>query len=141
LWREYVKTLDPAAQFHNPASADELARAEHDLSLHLPDDLVTLLTETNGVTGEYGLGVVWPLERIVTDNLRFRTSFRDLYMPFDGLLFFADAGNGDQFAFAVKPEGPRDEVFIWDHEDDSRRWYAASLSTYLKEWLTGERTV
>lgn len=35
---------------------------------------------------------------IVSDNPTLRTceDFRDLYMPFDPLLFFADAGNGDQ---------------------------------------------
>jgi hypothetical protein len=72
--------------------------------------------------GEYGLGVVWPVARIVNDNLRFRTSFRDLYVPFDGILFFADAGNGDQFGFAVTSAGARDDVFVWDHENDSRTW-------------------
>jgi hypothetical protein len=81
------------------------------------------------------------LERIVTDNLRFRTSFRDLYMPFQPLLFFADAGNGDQFCFPTTSSGVRDDVFVWDHENDSRTWYAASLKTYLDSWLTGKANV
>jgi SMI1-KNR4 cell-wall len=56
-------------------------------------------------------------------------------MPFDPLLFFADAGNGDQFAFLWKPR--RDEIFVWDHESDSRSWVAGSLHQYLQWWLDG----
>ncbi len=39
-------------------------------------------------------------EEIVQRNLHMRTSaaLRESYMPFENLLFFADAGNGDQFA-------------------------------------------
>jgi hypothetical protein len=29
------------------------------------------------------------------------TDFKELYMPFDCLLFFADAGNGDQFGYPI----------------------------------------
>ena len=62
-------------------------------------------------------------------------------MPFDALLFFADAGNGDQFAFPITATAARDDVFVWDHENDSRSWYAASLKSYLESWLTGSRAV
>ncbi len=46
--------------------------------------------------------------------------FANLYMPFEAMLFFADAdaGNGDQFAFVIR-DRPAD-VFVWDHETDSR---------------------
>jgi len=30
--------------------------------------------------------------------MRANVVFRESYMPFENLLFFADAGNGDQFA-------------------------------------------
>ena len=33
---------------------------------------------------------------------RANADFAELYMPFDALLFFADAGNGDQFAYAIQ---------------------------------------
>ena len=60
-------------------------------------------------------------------------------MPFDNLIFFADAGNGDQFAFPiVSGEVRQNKVFVWDHEDDSRRWVAPSLQSYLEWWLTGK---
>ena len=75
---------------------------------------------------------------IAADNVELRTTptFAELYMPFDPLLFFADAGNGDQFAFVVQPPG-RDHVFAWNHEDDSRNWVAPGLAEYLTWWLDG----
>jgi hypothetical protein len=59
--------------------------------------------------------------------------FARLYMPFQPLLFFADAGNGDQFAFVMR-DRPTD-VFVWDHESDSRQMVAPRLATYLEWWL------
>jgi hypothetical protein len=108
--------------------------------VELPADLAEVLLESNGIDGEYGLGLIWPAERIVADNRRFREyrDFRELYMPFDPLLFFADAGNGDQFAFVILDGAVRrPDVFAWDHENDSRTWVAPSLKTYLEWWLTG----
>ena len=100
MWRERVATLTEHAVFAPPADPGEIAAAEQELGGALPAALVEVLLESDGITGEHGLGLVWPLRRIVADNLAFRTSpdFRKLYMPFDPLLFFADGGNGDQFA-------------------------------------------
>ena len=100
-----------------------------------------MLKETNGVSDDYGCGHVWSTERIQQDNLQFRTfeDFKDLYMPFDCLLFFADAGNGDQFAFIqLNGEIHRRDVFAWNHENDSRTWVASSLKKYLELWLSGK---
>ncbi|MQY34015.1 hypothetical protein SRB17_19810 [Streptomyces sp. RB17] len=76
--------------------------------------------ESNGIEGEYGDGLVWSAERIASENqsLREDAELATLYMPFDPLLFFADAGNGD--LFALLPRIDRPDVFVWNHEDDSR---------------------
>lgn len=121
------------------AGAREIAEAGETLGGPLPAALAELLSETDGVDGEQGLGLIWPLRRIVGDNRSFRTKFRDAYMPFDSLLFFADAGNGDQFALVVQPA--RDGVFAWDHENDSRRWVAPDIERYLDWWLSGRLTL
>lgn len=78
-----------------------------------------ILGESDGVDGEFGLGLLSNVDRIRHDNVELRTSedFRELYMPFDGLVFFADAGNGDQFALSLSGNC---EVYVWDHENDSR---------------------
>jgi hypothetical protein len=124
------------ATFKPPAPADALASAEGTLGHSLPNDLGHVLAESDGVEGEYGLGLVWSVDRIARDNTAFRTDdqFRDLYMPFDGLVFFADAGNGDQFALSLSGNC---EVYVWDHETDSRSWVAPSVMAYLEGWMTG----
>jgi hypothetical protein len=140
MWRSQIEKLTGSAEFAPPAASAVLAALEAKLDLALPKALRALLAESNGVLGEYALGLVWPAERIVEDNLSFRlrAEFKDLYMPFDSLLFFADAGNGDQFAFAIlNGHIQRDDVFAWNHEDDSRTWVAPSLDKYLSWWLDG----
>jgi len=128
------------ASFREPATRDVIAAAEADLGAPIPDEIRELLGETNGIEGEYGLGLIWPVERIAEDNKRFRSSseFAELYLPFEGLVFFADAGNGDQFAISMR--GPRD-IYAWNHEDDSRTWVASTVLDYLRRWMTGELQV
>jgi hypothetical protein len=140
MWQELIRRLITDCEFAPPASLGRLAAAEQALGVELPGDLRSLLLESDGVLGEYGLGLVWSVERIETDNIAFRSNadFRELYMPFDHLLFFADAGNGDQFAFAILAGAVRrPDVFAWNHEDDSRTWVAPSLEKYLEWWLSG----
>jgi len=140
MWRELVEKASRKSTFHPPATRARLRAAEKSLGTALPDELESVLLESNGVLGEYDLGLVWSIERIEEDNAQFRASadFRRLYMPFDSLLFFADAGNGDQFAFAVLDGAVRrSDVYAWDHENDSRSWVAPSLKTYLEWWLSG----
>lgn len=35
----------------------------------------------------------------------------------------------------------RDDIFVWDHESDSRKWVASSLEDFLKGWIGGEISV
>ncbi|BCJ49039.1 hypothetical protein Asp14428_05140 [Actinoplanes sp. NBRC 14428] len=85
--------------------------------------------------GAWGLDAVWPVERIVRDNVEFRTfpDFKDLYAPFDDLLFFGDNGGGDHFGFV--PGDPSRGVVVWDHETDERRTVADGLADYLTRVL------
>ncbi|KPC60456.1 SMI1/KNR4 family protein [Streptomyces chattanoogensis] len=131
MWRDLVGRAYAGAGFRTPAGPAGLSAAERRLGCPLPAELAGLLRETDGVAGPYGVDTVWPLERIVEQNLHFwkDRSFAGLYMPFDALLFFGDNGGGDQFAFVRTP--PRADVFVWEHEDDSRRWVARDLRDYL----------
>ncbi len=136
-WREFVQSLTSDFAFHSSATLDEIEKVESSLGILSPDDLKSLLQESDGIVGSYGSGLIWDVERIKKDNLNFRQfpDFKDLYMPFDHLLFFADAGNGDQFAFGILNRKIRNsDIFVWNHEDDSRTWVAPSLDVYL-EWL------
>ena len=139
-WREFITNLTSDFAFHPPARLDSIVTAESSLGVAFPEVLKNLLQESDGIEGEYGLGLIWNVERITKDNLIFRQSpdFKNLYMYFDQLLFFADAGNGDQFAFAIlNGEIRNPDIFVWDHENDSRRWAAPSLDLYLEWWING----
>jgi hypothetical protein len=141
MWQEYISGLTDAGVFKEPVPVWCLNEAEKDLTVAFPEELRELLRESDGVEGEYGLALAWPLERMRHDNRHFRSNpeFRRLYMPFDCLLFFADAGNGDQFAFAILDgEVRRTDVYTWNHKDDSRTWVASSLKQYLEWTLTGK---
>ena len=140
-WRDRMRSLTSKAGFADPASQISIAHAEAALSVEFPTELASLLKESNGVQGEYGLDLLWSVERIEADNLQFRTfpDFKELYMPFDALLFFGDAGNGDQFAYTILDgEVRRGDIFVWDHETDSRTWVAPSLSVFYEWWLSGK---
>jgi hypothetical protein len=72
-------------------------------------------------------------------DFRTDSDFAALYMPFDRFLFFADAANGDQFAFVMR-DRPAD-LFWWDHETGSRTMVAPRLAAYLEWYLDGRLTV
>jgi len=71
-WRE--------ATFSPPASNEDLAAAATALGSAIPQQLSELLIETNGVEGEFGLGLVWEVGRIAKDNAWLRTNddYREL---------------------------------------------------------------
>jgi hypothetical protein len=144
MWLETLQKMSSDLTFKAPATNAEIDQISVELGVQPPDELRSLLAESNGVDGEYGLGLLWDVARIIDDNQRFRSipDFAELYMPFDCLLFFGDAGNGDQFAFAILSGSVRRaDVFVWNHEDDSRSWVAPSLQAYFDWWLFGKLTV
>lgn len=85
--------------------------------------------------GHTDVDTVWSVDQIVETNLQFWSdqTFAQLYMPFTPFLFFGDNGGGDQFAFVQTPERP--DIFVWEHESDSRRWVANNLQDYLNRAL------
>ncbi|GHF43845.1 SMI1/KNR4 family protein [Streptomyces morookaense] len=135
MWREVLESTGHTVELREPASRATLDDIESRLGQPVPDDLKQLLLETDGVEDEFGSEIIWSCERILQDNRAFRTneSYADLYMPFDSLMFFGDNGGGDQFAFVRTPQ--RQDVFVWEHETDSRNWVCPSLENYLRRAL------
>ena len=144
MWREFFQRYSSECKFSIPASQNGIDDIEKSLGIEFPVELRSLLQETNGVYDQYGCSLIWSIERIKTNNLKFRnhSDFKDLYMPFDHLLFFADAGNGDQFAYAILNGVIRgSNIYVWNHEDDSRTWKAPSLEKYIEWLLSGKLKV
>ncbi|MFI9355121.1 SMI1/KNR4 family protein [Streptomyces lydicus] len=138
MWREMIAGFGGQVDFHDPADSHILDQIEQRLDQPLPTPLKQLLLESDGLDDEFGTEVVWSAQRILEDNQQFRTeeSFRDLYMPFNDVMFFGDNGGGDQFAFVRNP--PRNDVFVWDHETDARNWVSGSLEDYLQRSIQAE---
>jgi cell wall assembly regulator SMI1 len=138
MWRQTALEALPDVTFSDPATEWAFTEAESQLGRELPAELRQLLLESDGIVGRNGVDTVWTVEQIVEQNLYFRTDsdFAELYMPFDALLFFGDNGGGDQFALVQTPA--RWDVFVWEHEDDSRRWVARDLRDYLQRALTDD---
>lgn len=136
MWRELISGLFTDAKFRPPVTASELEHAERELRIAFPDELRSLLLETNGVSAYYSSPLVWPVEEIATQNRLFRENpdFAELYMPFDCLLLFGAEGNSDHFGYRILDGRIRDTSFIyeWDHESDGRVWFATDLPDYFR---------
>lgn len=150
MWRDFIQNLKATAQypleieFADGVNEEQIRSLELKLGVALPEDLKALLYESNGISDQYGLGIVWPLEEISQYNQEMRNlpHYQNFYMSFSDLLFFADAGNGDRFAFPIiRGKVKAEAVFAWNHENDSRWEVAFSLKSYLEGWLSGKISV
>ncbi|QIW22545.1 SMI1/KNR4 family protein [Bacillus thuringiensis] len=143
MWKNTIHSISPNLSLKKTATKDELTDIQKCLHVELPNDLYQLLLETNGVEGEYG-DFIWDASKIKTENMNMRNivDFKDLYMPFDCLLFFADGGNGDLFGYSIlNGIVQREDIYVWNHENDSRTWVAPSLETFMKWWESGKITI
>ncbi len=141
MWVEFIKRLEPRAEFAPGATEEQLAHLEDALRNTLPADLRSLLSESNGVFGDYGLHLIWSTDEIEELNRQRREDpgYTSGYMSLDSLLFFADAGDGEMFGLGVI-EGivQKPDVYVWNPIGDSRTWVAPSIQSYLEWWLTGQ---
>lgn len=141
-WRTFIEGLADDAEFSDGASEAQLAQVEQALGIPLPKDLRSLLLESNGVRADYSAEIIWTCEGIIGRNATFRETpeFRELYMPFDNLLFFGDDGCGDQFAYAISADGQihNRDIYCWNHETDGREGFAGWLRQYFEFRLAPE---
>nr|BFF18897.1 SMI1/KNR4 family protein [Promicromonospora thailandica] len=135
MWRERVLAVTGEVELGAPVASEQIDRLEGALGWQVPAELRSFLLECNGLTA-WSAEYVWPTGRILEINNQFNGSaeFETLYLPFDGLRFFGDNGGGDQFAFVDRAE--RSDIFVWEHEDDSRRWVANDLGDFLDRALS-----
>jgi hypothetical protein len=151
-WKEFIittadKTEDQIGfEFNLPVTENKLFYLQEQFGLkELPMELQAFYRQTNGVhetmNGEVIGAFIWPVESVVQTNSDYRKNadFKRLYMSFDQLFFFADTGNGDLFGFStLHGTFARCDVFIWDHEDDSRTWVAPNLEAFIEWRLQGK---
>ncbi|MFG3259194.1 SMI1/KNR4 family protein [Streptomyces sp. NPDC048172] len=138
MWREIVDGI-PGVRAGAPGAEELVEQVEEGLGHTLPEVLRAFLLDVDGVEDAYGTEFVWSAERVLEDNAAFREEpqFRELYAPFDDLVFFGDNGGGDQFAFRRAPDGVA-HVLAWDHETDHRYVIATSFAQFLRDALTSD---
>ncbi|TYP71993.1 SMI1/KNR4 family protein [Paenibacillus methanolicus] len=140
MWKNVVSNLSSDYQFSVPATEAELLEIEEKLNASLPEALLTLYQETNGIFGDYGISLVWSTERAIKENLYFRSlpETLDYLKPLDEFLFFSDAGNGDLFGYKLTNGNiQREDIYVWNHENDQRTVIASSLEEFITGWATG----
>lgn len=108
VWVELVSRLFGDAVFAPPVGQERIGVAAARLGGTFPGDLTALLSETDGVRGEFLVDVVWEVDRIVEVNLDFRS----------------------------RTDFVGDRVVVWEHETDIRREVADDLRDYLARSLT-----
>lgn len=143
MWKDYIGAISKEYSFTQRASIGEIAQIKKKLNVELPKKLLELYSETNGVFDSFNCPLIWSTSQIIEDNSFFRNfkDYKDIYMPFDHLLFFSDNGCGDLFGYRILSGGIQTEdIYVWNHEDDSRTWVASSLELFIKGWITGEIT-
>ncbi len=143
MWKGYISSVSKNSFFKPPASNAEIIQISEELNVKLPNKLFDLYNETNGVFDSFGCPLIWSTSQIVKDNLFFRnfSDYKDIYMPFDHLLFFSDNGCGDLYGYKILNGSIQTEdIYVWNHEDDSRTWVASSLEVFIKGLITGEIT-
>ncbi|GAB3503346.1 SMI1/KNR4 family protein [Emticicia fontis] len=159
-WEAFINNLDltdvkSTYHFNSPAADDQLEELQTSFQLNeLPQELLDLYRQANGIEEYLNIEgilnnekigeLIWPIERVIETNKEFRThpNFKDLYISFEQLLFVADAGNGDLFGFiTLNGNFDRDDIFVWNHENDSRVWVAPNLTKFVEGWLKGDITV
>ncbi len=143
MWKKHHSQYFIKLKFKKSSYKGCTRRSSKNLQVELPNDLYQLLQETNGIAGEYG-DFIWDASKINTENMNMRNivDFKDLYMPFDCLLFFADGGNGDLFGYSIlNGIVQSDDIYVWNHENDSRTWIAPSLEIFMEWWESGKITI
>jgi hypothetical protein len=144
VWKEYVSSFSKDYQFEEPVTEAEILSIKEELFVELPKVLVALYQETNGIYGVYGTSLIWSTKQILKENKFFWSLHenRDFIKPLNDFLFFSDAGNGDLFGFKISNGNIQsEEIYVWNHEDDSRSIISASLEEFVKGWMNGEISV
>jgi len=144
MWKDYLISISKECQFKAPATEADISLIKRELDIYLPKKLADLCKETNGVFGKYGISFIWSTEQMVKENLFFWAIHKqiDSMRSLDTFLFFSDAGNGDLFGYSIENGSiQNDDIYVWNHEDDSRRVIASSLEEFIKGWILGEISV
>jgi hypothetical protein len=157
-WKSFVEGVfqnqirgdwDITPIFQQPATMEAIEAVEEKVGVTFHDELRSLLLETDGIRewmktdnweGDIGY-LVFSLDQIEDVNITLRTleGYPDIYMPFENLLFVAPTGTGNYFGYSIlNGEIRRKDIFVWNHDNDSRVHVAPSLKQFIEWWMLGK---
>lgn len=158
-WREYINdlystrnqpaTFDSKAEFKPPVSAKQLEQAEAQLGIRLPDELRSLLLDSDGVMEMMSVGgdhwfennaLVWPLRELVEQNGRLAVgdcSRGSRSNSRHRVCLFGWAGcDGIAFGFPLAADGRcSPEVAAWYPVGDRLIRVAPRLEEFIAGWI------
>ena len=124
---------DEEVEFSPTCSKEKLDDSFAKLEVSPPNELIKLLENTDGFSTDFAITVLSSSD-IVETNLKYwnENFLSDIYMSFNSLLFFAEAGNGDLFAYRIlEGKVSSNDIYVWNHENDSRVWVASNLKNFI----------
>ncbi|WP_327078160.1 SMI1/KNR4 family protein [Priestia megaterium] len=128
--------------YGEPASIEDIEVLEKLFSIQIPKELRSLLYETNGVNDSYGYSLIWSIEKIIRENLNLGERLEDIYLPFNNLLFFADARNGDMFGYSISDRSiKQNDIYLWNHGNNEQTQIAPSLNDFVEDWISGKLSI
>jgi hypothetical protein len=139
MWTAWLRAIDDygvVVELSDPADETTIDALEDQLGLDLPEDLRSLLLETDGLVDDAGGEPVWPVERIVEENLALGRDGDTPVLPEGAdadLLFFGDTGGDDLFVYRLG--GNRPDVYLWVAGRQETHWVASDLQSMLDAWF------
>ncbi|WP_394514548.1 SMI1/KNR4 family protein [Priestia aryabhattai] len=128
--------------YGEPASIEDIEVLEKLFSIQIPKELRSLLYETNGINDSYGYSLIWSIEKITRENLNLGERLEDVYLPFNNLLFFADARNGDMFGYSILDRSiKQNDIYLWNHRNNEQTNIAPSLNDFVEDWIRGKLSI
>lgn len=137
-WAEFTRTLPPEVGLQNPASDEQMKALEAFVGQPLPPRYVSFLRHSNGLVGHSDL--IFSAENAITTNEVLVSNYvhfnwAELYMPFGGMFFIGMNADGDYFFLRMLKGQMMEDVYRWEHESDSRVWFARDVQDFLARYF------
>lgn len=138
MYRELIEECSKVNRWtmiQEPATIDEIQKAENIVGYKFPDSLKQLLLELNG--DSYFL---LSTDRIIENCLLNRKYLKECYEDIDYHIFFAENGCGDYYCFNIAENGEADTsaIYIWEHETNETSVVAKDIKELICRYYNSE---
>ena len=141
LIAKFIENID-SAKLQEPCSEVEIASAEKYVGFPFPEELKSLLRETNG-----DCWLLMSAAQIIKNVKLNREILADAFDDIDEFnekvdchIFFATNGCGDYYCYRVLPSGEVDitAIYMWEHETFEHHVVAKNISDLICKYYNDE---